>query len=109
MSFVYSAAIYSPDETRGWRGEISSSRSKINFDELHSKETMPQYEVRVRVPHVNGAPAGAAPSPGQDDDDLANETLFFGRNRIKQLQDERVHIQKKTFTKWCNSFLNRQV
>ncbi|KAK6020238.1 hypothetical protein OSTOST_14111, partial [Ostertagia ostertagi] len=61
----------------------------------------------VRVPHVNGAPAGAAPSPGQDDDDLANETLFFERNRIKQLQDERVHIQKKTFTKWCNSFLNR--
>ncbi|XGW05367.1 hypothetical protein V3C99_016045 [Haemonchus contortus] len=117
MSFVYSAAIYSPgegktvrdleDETRGWRGEISSSRSKINFDELQSKETMPQYEVRVRVPHVNGAPAGAAPSPRQDDEEFANETLFFERNRIKQLQDERVHIQKKTFTKWCNSFLNR--
>ncbi|VDO69394.1 unnamed protein product [Heligmosomoides polygyrus] len=61
----------------------------------------------VRVPHVNGTPAGAAPSPRQDDEDFANETLFFERNRIKQLQDERVHIQKKTFTKWCNSFLNR--
>ena len=22
-------------------------------------------------------------------------------------QEERVHIQKKTFTKWCNSFLSR--
>ncbi|ETN74189.1 hypothetical protein NECAME_13133 [Necator americanus] len=149
MSFVYSAAIYSPgegktvknlevvhifrffrylvnrtkknvhffettnffsfiDEARGWRGEISSSRSAINFDELHTKEpTMPQYEVRVRVPRANGTPAGAAPSPRNDDDDFANETLFFERNRIKQLQDERVHIQKKTFTKWCNSFLNR--
>ncbi|KAL6743755.1 hypothetical protein Aduo_016762 [Ancylostoma duodenale] len=118
MSFVYSAAIYSPgegktvknleDEARGWRGEISSSRSAINFDELHTREpTMPQYEVRVRVPRANGTPAGAAPSPRHDEDDFANETLFFERNRIKQLQDERVHIQKKTFTKWCNSFLNR--
>ncbi|KAE9418301.1 hypothetical protein Angca_009245, partial [Angiostrongylus cantonensis] len=61
----------------------------------------------VRVPHANGTPAGAAPNPRQDEDDFANETLFFERNRIKQLQDERVHIQKKTFTKWCNSFLNR--
>ncbi|WKY08955.1 hypothetical protein Q1695_001825 [Nippostrongylus brasiliensis] len=116
MSFVYSAAIYSPgegktvknleDEARGWRGEISSSRSAINFDDLHTREVMPQYEVRVRVPHVNGTPAGSAPSPRQEED-YADETLFFERNRIKQLQDERVHIQKKTFTKWCNSFLNR--
>ncbi|CAB3398580.1 unnamed protein product [Caenorhabditis bovis] len=42
-----------------------------------------------------------------NDEDFANETLFFERNRIRHLQDERVHIQKKTFTKWCNSFLNR--
>lgn len=40
-------------------------------------------------------------------DEYSDPTLSFERNRIKQLQDERVHIQKKTFTKWCNSFLNR--
>ncbi|VDP16048.1 unnamed protein product [Soboliphyme baturini] len=41
------------------------------------------------------------------DDELMDPTIFFERGRIKQLQDERVSIQKKTFTKWCNSFLNR--
>ncbi|KJH48207.1 spectrin repeat-containing domain protein [Dictyocaulus viviparus] len=61
----------------------------------------------VRVAQANGTPANAAPDPRNEEDDFANETLFFERNRIKQLQDERVHIQKKTFTKWCNSFLNR--
>lgn len=59
------------------------------------------------MPRANGTPQNSAPSPRHEDDEYKNETLFFERNRIKQLQDERVHIQKKTFTKWCNSFLNR--
>ena len=42
-----------------------------------------------------------------EDEDFEDETTYFEKNRIKQLQDERVHIQKKTFTKWCNSCLNK--
>jgi len=42
-----------------------------------------------------------------EDEEFEDETTYFEKNRIKQLQDERVHIQKKTFTKWCNSYLNK--
>ncbi|CAF0717385.1 unnamed protein product [Brachionus calyciflorus] len=31
----------------------------------------------------------------------------FEQKRIKTLQQERVNVQKKTFTKWCNSFLSK--
>lgn len=42
-----------------------------------------------------------------DESEYLDKTLYFERGRIQQLKDERVHIQKKTFTKWCNSFLTR--
>jgi hypothetical protein len=35
------------------------------------------------------------------------DALKFETARIKALQDERMHIQKKTFTKWINSFLSK--
>ena len=31
----------------------------------------------------------------------------FEKSRIKTLQQERINVQKKTFTKWCNSFLSK--
>ena len=31
----------------------------------------------------------------------------FEKGRIKKLQDERETIQKKTYTKWMNSFLDK--
>ena len=35
------------------------------------------------------------------------DSYKFEFNRIKALQEERLHIQKKTFTKWMDSFLQK--
>ena len=40
---------------------------------------------------------------------IEDPTAKFEKGRIQVLQQERVHIQKKTFTKWCNSFLEKVI
>jgi len=45
-----------------------------------------------------------------DDDErleIKDSAAKYEQERIQVLQQERVHVQKKTFTKWCNSFLEK--
>jgi len=41
------------------------------------------------------------------DERVKDSAAKYEQERIQVLQQERVHVQKKTFTKWCNSFLEK--
>jgi len=47
-------------------------------------------------------------SPEDDERlEIKDSAAKYEQERIQVLQQERVHVQKKTFTKWCNSFLEK--
>ena len=47
-------------------------------------------------------------SPDNDERvEVKDSAAKYEQERIQVLQQERVHVQKKTFTKWCNSFLEK--
>ncbi|CAG9789926.1 unnamed protein product [Diatraea saccharalis] len=75
--------------------------SNVSFhsyqDYQPSRKYGPQYE-----------PGGYASAVQQRTNMTQREdALKFEQSRIKALQEERLHIQKKTFTKWINSFLQK--
>ena len=39
--------------------------------------------------------------------EIKDSAAKYEQERIQVLQQERVHVQKKTFSKWCNSFLEK--
>jgi len=50
----------------------------------------------------------ASASPDSEErPELKDSAAKYEQERIQVLQQERVHVQKKTFTKWCNSFLEK--
>ena len=80
-----------PSPTREYSG--ASVRSSLSGDFPYSR--------RSQSPYSSSSRDSISPSKIED------PTTKFEKGRIAMLQQERVNIQKKTFTKWCNSFLEK--
>lgn len=100
------------------KNEDEAAYSYSSYDKTNSSQKSPSLNNAYPL-QINSSPPRLSPpnsyfaervfSPSSNDveDEFQDETLYFERNRIQHLKDERIYIQKKTFTKWCNSYLNK--
>jgi hypothetical protein len=64
-------------------------------------------KIYMQIWFVSGRPDVIDITESEEAMTQREDALKFETARIKALQDERMHIQKKTFTKWINSFLSK--